>query len=100
MISRVSGTSRRRYSGFLAFDFKGTCNRSGLRNQKLNVSGGTSTIHTNDAGWFGSTGRFGFNYGNSATLPCSSLAWRGCRATNSTRSVRLPDHEQRVSLHA
>ncbi len=50
--------------GFLEFDFKGNVQQVRADEiKKLNVSSGTFTIHTNDAGWFGSTGKFSFNYG-------------------------------------
>lgn len=51
-------------AGFLEFDFKGNVQRVPAEEiKKLNISGGTFTIHTNDAGWFGSKGKFSFNYG-------------------------------------
>ena len=51
--------------GFLEFDFKGAVQRVPAEEiKKLNIGGGVFTIHTNDAGWFGSKGKFSFNYGN------------------------------------
>lgn len=51
--------------GFIEFEFKGDVQRVPVEEiKKLNIGGGTFTIHTNDAGWFGSKGKFSFNYGS------------------------------------
>jgi hypothetical protein len=49
--------------GFLEFDFKGQVNRVPAAEIKsLSINNGTFSIHTTDAKWFGSKGKFSFNY--------------------------------------
>lgn len=51
-------------NGFLEFFFKGETQRVPVEEIKtLSCNSGTFAIHTNDAGWFGSKGKFTFQYG-------------------------------------